>query len=89
MAWKIPVTGVKGLFGVFASSPVFSPDGQTVYLQDLSDSVYAVNVKTGKQIWKYNVPASDSNGEGPNGVSLADSLKTLRPGSATVLLPGV
>jgi alcohol dehydrogenase (cytochrome c) len=71
VAWKIPVTGVKGLFGVFASTPVFSPDGQTVYLQDLSDSVYAVNVKTGKQIWKYKVPASDSNGEGPNGVTLS------------------
>jgi outer membrane protein assembly factor BamB len=73
VAWKIPVTGVKGLFGVFASTPIFSPDGQTVYLQDLSDSVYAVNVKTGKQIWKYKVPTSDSNGEGPNGVTLVDN----------------
>jgi glucose dehydrogenase/mono/diheme cytochrome c family protein len=73
VAWKIPVTGVKGLFGVFASTPIFSPDGQTVYLQDLSDSVYAVSVKTGKQIWKYSVPASDSNGEGPNGVTLVDN----------------
>jgi alcohol dehydrogenase (cytochrome c) len=73
VAWKIPVTGVKGLYGVFASSPVFSPDGQTVYLQDLSDSVRAVNVKTGKQIWKYNVPAGESNGEGPNGVTLVDN----------------
>jgi glucose dehydrogenase len=70
VAWKIPITGVKGLFGVFASTPVFSPDGQTAYLQDLSDSVYAINVKTGKQIWKYKVPTSDSNGEGPNGVTL-------------------
>ena len=41
VAWKIPVTGVKGFYGVFASTPVFSPDGQTVYLQDLSDSVRA------------------------------------------------
>jgi alcohol dehydrogenase (cytochrome c) len=73
VAWKIPVTGVKGFYGVFASTPVFSPDGQTVYLQDLSDSVRAVNVKTGKQIWKYNVPAGESNGEGPNGVTLVDN----------------
>jgi outer membrane protein assembly factor BamB len=73
VAWKIPVTGVKGDFGVFASTPVFSPDGQTVYLQDLSDSVYAVNVKTGKQIWKYSVPKNESNGEGPNGVTLVDN----------------
>jgi outer membrane protein assembly factor BamB len=73
VAWKIPVTGVKGDFGVFASTPVFSPDGQTVYLQDLSDSVYAVNVKTGKQVWKYSVPKNESNGEGPNGVTLVDN----------------
>jgi glucose dehydrogenase len=71
LAWKIPITGVKGLYGVFSSSPVFGPNG-VVYLQDLSDSVYAVNVKTGKQIWKYTVPAGDTNGEGPNGVTLVD-----------------
>jgi outer membrane protein assembly factor BamB len=74
-AWKIPITGVKGLavfsqyYGVFASTPVFGSNG-VVYLQDLSDSVYAVNVKTGKQIWKYTVPTGQSNGEGPNGVTL-------------------
>jgi hypothetical protein len=28
-------------------------------------------------------------GEGPNGVSLADNLNTLRPGSGTGVLPGV
>jgi glucose dehydrogenase/cytochrome c5 len=69
VAWKIPITGVKGLYGVFASSPVFGPNG-VVYLQDLGDNVYAVNVKTGKQLWKYKVPASETNGEGPNGVTL-------------------
>src|SRR6202044_2308851 len=47
VAWKIPITGVKGLFGVFASTPVFSPDGKTACLQDLSDSVYAINAKPG------------------------------------------
>jgi hypothetical protein len=31
----------------------------------------------------------DRLGEGPNGVSLADSLNTLRPNSAVGLLPGV
>jgi alcohol dehydrogenase (cytochrome c) len=71
VAWKIPLAGVKGFQGAFASSPVFGPNG-IVYLQDLSDSVYAVNLKTGKQIWKYKVPPTDSNGEGPNGVTLVD-----------------
>jgi outer membrane protein assembly factor BamB/mono/diheme cytochrome c family protein len=72
VAWTIPLVGVKGFEGVFASSPVFGPNG-IVYLQDLSDSVYAVNLKTGKQLWKYNVPAAESNGEGPNGVTLVDN----------------
>jgi outer membrane protein assembly factor BamB len=69
VAWTIPITGVKGLYGVFSSTPVFGSNG-IAYLQDLSDSVYAVNVKTGKQIWKYTVPPGQSNGEGPNGVAL-------------------
>jgi outer membrane protein assembly factor BamB len=71
VAWKIPITGVKGLYGVFASSPVFGSNG-VVYLQDLGDNVYAVNSKTGKLLWKYKVPASETNGEGPNGVTLSD-----------------
>jgi outer membrane protein assembly factor BamB len=71
VAWKIPITGVKGLYGVFASTPVFGPNG-VAYLQDLGDNVYAVNIKTGKQIWKYTVPAGQANGEGPNGVTLVD-----------------
>jgi alcohol dehydrogenase (cytochrome c) len=72
VAWKIPIVGVKGFQGVFASTPVFGPNG-IVYLQDLGDNVYAVNLKTGKQVWKYSVPKNESNGEGPNGVTLVDN----------------
>jgi glucose dehydrogenase len=71
VAWTIPIVGVKGLYGVFSSTPVFGPNG-VVYLQDLGDNVYAVNLKSGKVIWEYKVPASDSSGEGPNGVTLVD-----------------
>jgi outer membrane protein assembly factor BamB len=71
VAWTIPIVGVKGLYGVFSSTPVFGPNG-VGYLQDLGDNVYAVNDKTGKIMWKYKVPASDTNGEGPNGVTLVD-----------------
>ena len=78
VAWTIPITGVKGLYGVFSSTPVFGSNG-IAYLQDLSDSVYAVNVKTGKQIWKYTVPPGQSNGEGPNGVTLVDGTIYGRP----------
>jgi outer membrane protein assembly factor BamB len=71
VAWTIPITGVKGLYGVFSSTPVFGPNG-VAYLQDLGNNVYAVDVNTGHVIWKYKVPASDSNGEGPNGVTLVN-----------------
>jgi outer membrane protein assembly factor BamB len=71
VAWTIPVVGVKGLYGVFSSTPVFGPDG-VAYLQDLGDNVYAVSMKTGKVMWKYKVPAAETNGEGPNGVTLVD-----------------
>jgi glucose dehydrogenase len=69
MAWKIPIVGVKGTYGVFSSTPVFGSNG-TAYLQDLGSNVSAINVKTGKLLWRYKVPASGSNGVGPNGVTL-------------------
>jgi glucose dehydrogenase len=71
VAWKIPIVGVKGIYGVFSSTPVFSSGG-VAYLQDLGSNVYAVNVKSGKILWKYKVPAKGANGVGPNGVTLVD-----------------
>jgi alcohol dehydrogenase (cytochrome c) len=68
VAWTIPINGVKASSGVFSSTPVFGPNG-VVYLQDLGDNVYAVDVKTGHVIWEYKVPAKDANFEGPNGVT--------------------
>lgn len=67
-AWAVTVTG-KGLFGSFAGGPVFSPDGKTVYLQDLANDVFAVDLASGEIEWEYDVPESATNGEGPNGVS--------------------
>jgi glucose dehydrogenase len=72
VAWKIPIVGVKGTYGVFSSTPVFGPNG-IVYLQDLGSNVYAVNLKTGHQVWKYKLPAKDGD-EGPNGVTLVDGV---------------
>ena len=71
VAWTIPITGVKGLYGVFSTHAGVRPNG-VAYLQDLGNNVYAVDVKTGRVIWKYKVPASDTNGEGPNGVTLVN-----------------
>src|ERR1700759_2265567 len=71
VAWRIPIVGVKSNSGVFGSTPVFGPNG-IVYLQDLGDNVYAVNVKTGHVVWEYRVPSKDANFEGPNAVTLVD-----------------
>lgn len=67
-AWAVTVKG-KGIFGSFAGGPVFSPDGKSVYLQDLANDVFAVNLESGEIEWEYDVPESATNGEGPNGVS--------------------
>src|SRR6201996_193883 len=67
-AWEVELQGA-GVFGSFAANPVFSPDGKSVYLQDLSNDVFAVNVESGEIEWEYDVPASATNQEGPNGVS--------------------
>jgi outer membrane protein assembly factor BamB len=67
-AWTVELQGA-GVFGSFAANPVFSPDGKSVYLQDLSNDVFAVNVESGEIEWEYDVPDSATNQEGPNGVS--------------------
>src|SRR5262245_39482703 len=76
VAWRLPLTHA-GVFGYFASTPVFGQDG-TIYLQDLAYNVFAVDGRTGKVLWTHR---SDRNGgslkslpigEGPKGVDLVD-----------------
>ncbi len=67
-AWTIDLKGT-GYFGSMICNPVFSPDGKSVYVQDLSNDVFGVDVESGKVLWEYDVPASASNGLGPNGVT--------------------
>ncbi len=67
-AWQVNLNGA-GVFGIFAANPVFSPDGKSVYLQDLNNDVFAVNVESGEIEWEYDVPGSATNQEGPNGVT--------------------
>jgi outer membrane protein assembly factor BamB len=67
-AWTVDLKGT-GYFGSMSANPVFSPDGRSVYLQDLSNDVFAVNVESGEIEWEYDVPAGASNGLGPNGVT--------------------
>ncbi|HEY2056583.1 MAG TPA: PQQ-binding-like beta-propeller repeat protein [Solirubrobacterales bacterium] len=67
-AWQVNLNGA-GVFGIFAANPTFSPDNKTVYLQNLNNDVFAVNVESGEIEWEFDVPGSATNQEGPNGVT--------------------
>lgn len=63
--WRFPLTR-GSTFGSFASTPVVV--GSTVYVQDLSSSVHALDLRTGWPRWHYLVQAPN---DGPNGLSYA------------------
>jgi len=75
VAWKIPLTSLgAGPSGTYASSPVFGPDG-TVYFQDLSQRVFAVDGATGKVLWKDSfLPKGGQIIQGPNGLTLSNGV---------------
>ena len=64
VAWTMPLTANSD-YGSFAANPVTSPDG-TVYLQDLSSNVSAVDLQTGRVLWEHTYNSRDI---GPNGVT--------------------
>jgi len=61
VAWTYKVSGVSA-FGALATSPVVQ--NGTVYLQDLSSNVYAIDLQTGQLKWekRYNAPNNGPNG---------------------------
>jgi outer membrane protein assembly factor BamB/plastocyanin len=61
VAWTAKVSGVSA-FGALATSPVVQ--NGTVYLQDLSSNVYAIDLQTGRLTWeqRYNAPNVGPNG---------------------------
>jgi len=61
--WRFKLTGA-GAFGAFSSAPIVL--GQTVYFQDLSGNVYALDRTTGALRWKH---LFKSPSVGPNGVA--------------------
>ena len=69
-AWAFPVQS-SAAFGALTANPTIV--GTTLYIQDASANVYAINLETGEQIWAnmYNdvVPSG-----GPNGVTAAYGL---------------
>src|SRR3954452_10544799 len=63
--WRFRLTR-GSTFGAFASTPLVV--GSTVYLQDLSSSVHALDLESGKPKWQYIVQAPN---DGPNGLAFA------------------
>ena len=61
--WRLKLTGT-GAFGAFSSTPIVL--GDTVYLQDLSSDVYAINRASGVLRWKHRFKSPSI---GPNGVA--------------------
>jgi alcohol dehydrogenase (cytochrome c) len=62
--WRFPLTR-GSTFGSFASTPLVV--GDTVYAQDLSSSVNAIDARTGGVRWTYRVQAPN---DGPNGLAV-------------------
>ncbi len=65
--WRFPLTH-GSTFGSFASTPLVA--GGTVYAQDLSSSVSAIDARTGGRRWVYRVQAPN---DGPNGIAISGS----------------
>ncbi len=64
VAWATPFTGA-GIFGSASTTPIIM--GQTVYFQDLSNNVMAVDLATGAVKWKKTYGEQNI---GPNGVAV-------------------
>ncbi len=65
-AWSMPLTA-KSQYGSYASTPVIS--NGVVYSQDLASNVEAIDLHTGKVLWRRSYESPD---EGPNGVVVAN-----------------
>jgi outer membrane protein assembly factor BamB len=66
VAWTMPLTA-SSIYGTFAANPVTDARG-VVYLQDLESNVSAVDLKTGRVLWRREYNSQDI---GPNGVAVA------------------
>jgi outer membrane protein assembly factor BamB len=67
VAWTMPLTA-SSVYGTFAANPVTDRNG-VVYLQDLDSNVFAVDLATGRVLWRRTYRSQDI---GPNGVTVSD-----------------
>jgi alcohol dehydrogenase (cytochrome c) len=66
--WRFRLTADGSSFGAITANPIIS--GSTVYIQDTTSSVYALNVTTGALRWKHSLAAPN---DGPNGLMISGS----------------
>lgn len=67
VAWRFRLPTPLGDAGALTATPVVA--GGTVYLQDMSSSVYALELASGRLRWEHRFRAPSP---GPNGVAVAD-----------------
>jgi outer membrane protein assembly factor BamB len=65
VAWTMPLAAIS-IYGTFAANPV-TDSGGVVYLQDLDSNVFAVDLATGRVLWRRMYHSQDI---GPNGVAV-------------------
>jgi outer membrane protein assembly factor BamB len=66
--WRFRLHANVTAFGAITSNPIIR--GNTVYLQDSTSSVYALDVRSGVLLWKHTI---DAPNDGPNGLTISGS----------------
>jgi len=66
--WRFRLRANVTGFGAITSNPII--EGDTVYLQDSTSSVYALDVRSGALLWKDTL---DAPNDGPNGLTISGS----------------
>jgi alcohol dehydrogenase (cytochrome c) len=66
--WRFRLHADVTDFGAMTSNPIIR--GNTVYLQDSTSSVYALDVRSGALLWKHSI---DAPNDGPNGLTISGS----------------
>ena len=66
--WRFRLHANVTAFGAMTSNPIIR--GNTVYLQDSTSSVYALDARSGAMRWKHSL---DAPNDGPNGLAVSGS----------------
>jgi outer membrane protein assembly factor BamB len=67
VAWRFRFPGRSGDSGAFTATPIVV--GKVVYVQDMASNVYALDLTTGKVLWRRLFKAASP---GPNGIAVVD-----------------